>query len=104
MKCLIALILSKCSDELVVALSKTEAPLEIVECKMQRQNGTALTQEQLDMLYEEPEFMTTNAMKAVYGYDPQDDRRLCPDYDPKTGRCWKGNTCKLEHAAKLKGK
>lgn len=48
-------------------------------------NGTSLTQEELDMLYEEPEMMTTNAMRAVSGHDPTDDRRLCPHYDPKTG-------------------
>lgn len=60
-----------------------------------------LTQEQIDILNEEPELMTTNAMRAVYGYDPKDDRRLCPHYDPKTGACWKGNTCRYEHGPKM---
>lgn len=94
----------------MVTLSKTPQTVEAatesdesVELTTQRLNGMQLTQEQLDMLYEEPETMTTNAMRAVYGHDPQDDRRLCPFYDPKTGACWKGNSCKFEHGPKLEG-
>lgn len=92
------------SNGLVVTLSK--APLEVAEAAestTQRPNGMQLTQEQLDMLYEEPEIMTTNAMRAVYGHDPQDDKRLCPFYDPETGACWKGNSCRFEHGPKLAG-
>lgn len=55
-----------------------------------------LTEDELEMLYEEP-LNTTNAMKAVMGYDPQDDKRICRFYDPKTGACFKGANCKLEH-------
>lgn len=92
------------SNKLVVTLSKAAPQLEaITEAPAQRQNGMELTQEQIDMLNEEPEMMTTNALRAVYGYDPKDDRRLCPHYDPKTGGCWKGNTCKFEHGPKLEG-
>lgn len=87
----------------MVTLSKTATPLDSVESDTQRKNGMELTQEQLDILNEEPEMMTTNAMRAVYGYDPQDDRRLCPHYDSKTGGCWKGNSCTFEHASKLEG-
>lgn len=92
------------SNGLVVKLSKIRPQLESdAETATQHQNGTTLTQEQRDMLFEEPEFMTTNAMRAVYGYDPKDDQRLCPHYDPKTGACWKGNTCTYEHGPKLEG-
>lgn len=62
-----------------------------------------LTQEQIDELFEEPEMVTSNASKAVSGYVPQDDKRNCPFYDPATGRCFKGNSCRLEHVAPLMG-
>lgn len=55
-----------------------------------------LTEEQLEMLYDEP-LSTSNAMKAVMGYDPQDDKRICRFYNPATGACFKGSHCKLEH-------
>lgn len=61
-----------------------------------------LTKEQLDELYEEP-LGTSNALKAVMGYAPKDDRRICKHYDPKTKGCFKGNNCKLEHVAPIKG-
>lgn len=44
---------------------------------------------------------TSNAMVAVTGYNPHDDVRLCPHYDPRTGACFKGAHCRLEHNAKL---
>ncbi|KAG4073571.1 hypothetical protein HA402_000795 [Bradysia odoriphaga] len=65
-------------------------------------NGNnSLTQEELDELYEEP-LNTENAMVAVMGYNPQDDRRICKFTDPKTNACFKGRHCKLEHTTKLK--
>lgn len=67
------------------------------------ENGFKFTQEQIDILYEEPE-TTTNASKAILGYVPRDEKRICQFYDPKTGRCFKGNACRLEHVAPLKGK
>lgn len=104
-------ILFYCSSQLIVKLSKTPPQIESANDSNQNESttessahqGMELTQEQLDMLYEEPETMTTNAMRAVYGHDPTDDRRLCPHYDPQTGGCWKGNTCTYEHAPKLSG-
>lgn len=62
-----------------------------------------LTKEQLDELYEEP-MGTENALKAVMGYVPKDDRRICKHYDPKIKGCFKGNNCKLEHIHPMKGK
>ncbi|CAD7011593.1 uncharacterized protein LOC101453621 [Ceratitis capitata] len=55
-----------------------------------------LTQEEMDMLAEEP-LNTTNAMTAVLGYNPKDEQRICRFYDPKTGCCFKGANCRLEH-------
>lgn len=61
-----------------------------------------LTKEQLDELYEEP-LATDNALKAVMGYAPKDDKRICRHYDPKLKGCFKGNNCKLEHVNPIKG-
>lgn len=58
-----------------------------------------ITQEQLDILYEEP-LNTTNVMKATMGYVPKDDARICPFYNPKIQGCFKGASCRLEHVAK----
>lgn len=66
-------------------------------------NGNeSLTQEELDELYEEP-LNTENALEAVMGYTPQDDKRICKFFDPKTNACFKGSNCKLEHTTILKG-
>lgn len=61
-----------------------------------------LTKAEFEALREVPK-STTNALKAVMGYVPQDDKRVCQFYDPKTGRCFKGNHCTLEHIPILKG-
>lgn len=94
-----------CSNELTVSLSKAPPLPSLLEVGTEStalpQNGKDLTEEEMEMLFEEPEMITTNAMRAVQGYDPQDDRRLCPHYDPKTGGCWKGNTCRFEHGPKM---
>lgn len=85
-----------------VILHKTK-PEDLAENVEEANNGTQLTKEEMDILYEEPEMMTTNAMKAVHGFEPQDDKRNCPHYDPRTGRCFKGNSCRLEHVPTLMG-
>lgn len=61
-----------------------------------------LTPEQMKILYEEP-LNTENAMVAVMGYNPTDDKRICKFYDPKTKGCFKGANCRLEHVQKLEG-
>lgn len=71
--------------------------------KPKRGDVNDLNREQLDELYEEP-LGTDNAMKAVMGYVPKDDKRICKHYDPKTKGCFKGNNCKLEHVNPIKGK
>ncbi|XP_075168198.1 tudor domain-containing protein krimp-like [Haematobia irritans] len=57
---------------------------------------TELTEEQLELLYEET-LCTSNAMTAVMGYNPKDEKRICRFYDPKIGSCFKGARCKKEH-------
>lgn len=70
--------------------------------KQHKRDEHELTKEQLDQLYEEP-LGTENALKAVMGHVPKDDRRLCKHYDPKIKGCFKGNNCKLEHLPPIKG-
>ncbi|XP_011185418.2 uncharacterized protein LOC105213982 isoform X2 [Zeugodacus cucurbitae] len=55
-----------------------------------------LTKDEMEMLAEEP-LNTTNAMKAVLGYNPKDEKRLCRFYDPRIGACFKGANCRQEH-------
>ncbi|CAD7092843.1 unnamed protein product [Hermetia illucens] len=59
------------------------------------------TEEQRRILYEEP-LNTSNAMKAVMGYEPKDDRRICRFTNPGTNSCFKGAKCKLEHVEKMR--
>lgn len=62
-----------------------------------------LTPEQLKTLYEEP-VTTENAMVAVMGYDPQDDKKICKFYDATINGCFKGFNCNKLHIPKLAGK
>lgn len=48
--------------------------------------------------------MTGNALEAVMGYYPKDESRLCKFYDEKTGGCFKGGNCRLEHLPPVDGK
>lgn len=63
---------------------------------------TVLTKKELAELYEEP-LNTSNAMVAIMGYDPKDDERICLFYNPRTGKCFKGNNCRFEHVQIMKG-
>lgn len=40
---------------------------------------------------------TSDAVKAVLGFNPTDDQRICRHYDPKYGGCFKGSNCRLLH-------
>lgn len=62
-----------------------------------------ITKEQREIFYEEP-VNTTNALKAVMGYVPKDEKRICKFYNRATNRCFKGNNCRFEHVELLKGK
>ncbi|XP_034477113.1 uncharacterized protein LOC117783693 [Drosophila innubila] len=55
-----------------------------------------LSQRDMEMMeYDEP--TTSNAVKAVLGFNPTDDKRICRHYDPKIGGCFKGSNCRLLH-------
>ncbi|KAM8713833.1 hypothetical protein ACLKA7_014060 [Drosophila subpalustris] len=55
-----------------------------------------LSQREMEMLeYNVPS--TCDAVKAVLGFNPTDDMRICRHYDPKTGGCFKGSNCRLLH-------
>ncbi|XP_035782519.1 tudor domain-containing protein 1-like [Anopheles albimanus] len=40
---------------------------------------------------------TTNATKAILGYVPQDDVKICKYYNPQTKQCFKGSNCRQRH-------
>lgn len=93
------------SGILIVKLHKAQpVQTEIALSNTAQNEKMQLMREEIDMLYEEPEMVTTNALKAVLRYVPQDEKRNCPFYDPQTGRCFKENACLLEHVAPLDGK
>uniref|UniRef100_A0A182VXE8 C3H1-type domain-containing protein n=1 Tax=Anopheles minimus TaxID=112268 RepID=A0A182VXE8_9DIPT len=76
---------------------KTNAiKLESNEYAITRETFTEAELEQLDDISQ----CTTNPMKAVLGYVPKDDDRLCKHYDPQTKGCFKGANCRLRHEPK----
>lgn len=85
----------QCDDE-----SSSESEFDDESDDEQLENELKFTQEQLRVLYDEPA-TTTNALKAILGYVPHDDERICPFYEKSTGRCFKGNSCLLEHIEPL---
>uniref|UniRef100_A0A182R369 C3H1-type domain-containing protein n=1 Tax=Anopheles funestus TaxID=62324 RepID=A0A182R369_ANOFN len=66
------------------------------EYAITRETFTEAELEQLDDISQS----TSNAMKAVLGYVPKDDERLCKHYDPATKGCFKGSNCRLRHEPK----
>ncbi|KAH8336748.1 hypothetical protein KR059_002131, partial [Drosophila kikkawai] len=40
---------------------------------------------------------TSDPLKAVLGFRPTDEQRICRHYDPKINGCFKGNNCRLIH-------
>ncbi|XP_017010326.2 tudor domain-containing protein krimp [Drosophila takahashii] len=40
---------------------------------------------------------TSDPLKAVLGFRPTDEQRICRHYDPKLNGCFKGNGCRLVH-------
>lgn len=65
--------------------------------------GIELSQEERKILFEEPQMVTTNALKAVAGYVPKDEKQICKFYNSTTGHCFKGNSCHLIHVPTLSG-
>lgn len=68
-----------------------------------RNNQFDITDEQRKELFEEPEMQTMNALKAVVGYVPTDEKRYCRYYNPITNGCFKGSKCLLLHAPAIEG-
>lgn len=79
----------------------TENPTNGTVPKMES-DAVTFTREELEELFEQP-LNTSNPLKAIMGYAPKDDERICHFYNPKTGKCYKGNNCHFEHVAILKG-
>lgn len=65
------------------AKPKEEPETESIKCHQK------LSDADMEML-ENYETGTSNAVKAVLGFIPKDDKRLCRHYDPKLGGCFKG--------------
>ncbi|XP_017124342.1 uncharacterized protein LOC108144188 [Drosophila elegans] len=63
--------------------NKTEGPVKLSEDDMAMLN--------------EIEDSTSNPLKAVLGFIPTDEQRICRHYDPKLNGCFKGNNCRLVH-------
>ncbi|XP_039483265.1 uncharacterized protein LOC120446394 [Drosophila santomea] len=55
-----------------------------------------VTEEDMAMLNEIGE-STSDPLKAVLGFHPKDEQRICRHYDPKLNGCFKGNSCRLAH-------
>ncbi|XP_033154552.1 uncharacterized protein LOC117137287 [Drosophila mauritiana] len=55
-----------------------------------------ITEEDIAMLNEIDE-STSDPLKAVLGFRPKDEQRICRHYDPKLNGCFKGNNCRLAH-------
>lgn len=73
-----------------------------IDDNVQASKHYEFTAEQLRELNEEP-LNTENAMVAVMGYNPKDDKRICKFYNSKTNDCFKGAHCKYEHVEINKG-
>ncbi|EDV55792.2 uncharacterized protein Dere_GG22288 [Drosophila erecta] len=55
-----------------------------------------INEEDMAMLNEIGE-STSDPLKAVLGFHPTDEQRICRHYDPKLNGCFKGNSCRLAH-------
>ncbi|XP_034650533.1 uncharacterized protein LOC117890027 [Drosophila subobscura] len=58
--------------------------------------GPQLSEADLAMLNEIDEG-TSDPLKAVLGFRPTDEQRICRHYDPKLNGCFKGGSCRLVH-------
>ncbi|XP_022228901.2 uncharacterized protein LOC111078504 [Drosophila obscura] len=58
--------------------------------------GPQLSEADMAMLNEIDEG-TSDPLKAVLGFRPRDQQRICRHYDPKLNGCFKGANCRLVH-------
>ncbi|XP_017049696.1 uncharacterized protein LOC108093866 [Drosophila ficusphila] len=55
-----------------------------------------LSKEDMEMLNDFGK-STSDPLKAVLGFKPTDEQRICRHYDPKLKGCFKGSSCRLVH-------
>ncbi|XP_017835513.1 uncharacterized protein LOC108594887 [Drosophila busckii] len=103
-------VIENTANDLVVELLKEPPLLPAAEtsadkmptetCQLQQaaeaEHVQKLTPEQAALL-DNIEPCTSDAVKAVLGFRPKDDERICRQYDPKINGCFKGARCKLLH-------
>ncbi|XP_002061587.2 uncharacterized protein LOC6638210 [Drosophila willistoni] len=85
------------NDLQVELLEGDSIPEENMETLKESQPVGQLLNEEQKQILEDFEKGTSNAVKAVMGFKPTDDQRLCRYYDPKLNGCFKGNNCRLVH-------
>ncbi|EDV35818.2 uncharacterized protein Dana_GF12657 [Drosophila ananassae] len=61
-----------------------------------RHSSFKATEEEMAILNEIEEG-TSDPLKALLGYHPTDEQRICKFYDPELNGCFKGNSCRLVH-------
>lgn len=71
-------------------VKSNQEPFEGKSQNKSKKNVQKLSDAEMAML-ENCEPGTSNALKAVLGFIPTDDKRICRHYDPKLGGCFKGN-------------
>lgn len=82
----------KCSRDVLII------NLHISELSIRSKTRCPVTEEQRRILMEE-DFVTSNVLKAVQGYAPKDEKRIC-----KFGKQCRKRACRFEHVSFNKGK
>ncbi|KAH8362366.1 hypothetical protein KR200_012130, partial [Drosophila serrata] len=81
-------------------VSKTETPRDNADGKddglAEKTAPVKLSEADMAML-NEIGTSTSDPLKAVLGFRPRDEQRICRHYDPKINGCFKGNNCRLLH-------
>ncbi|XP_017150989.1 uncharacterized protein LOC108161245 [Drosophila miranda] len=67
-----------------------------VPCQTTNPNGPQLSEADMAMPNDIDEG-TSDPLKAVLGFRPKDEQRICRHYDPKIKGCFKGSSCRLVH-------
>ncbi|XP_050743143.1 uncharacterized protein LOC108022663 [Drosophila biarmipes] len=66
------------------------------ENKTYNERRAAVSEADMAMLNDIEE-STSDPLKAVLGFRPTDEQRICRHYDPQLNGCFKGNNCRLVH-------
>ncbi|XP_017093354.2 tudor domain-containing protein krimp [Drosophila bipectinata] len=73
-----------------------ESGMEYTSTPQAPRTSVKVTEEQMAILNEIEEG-TSDPLKALLGFHPTDEQRICRHYDPALNGCFKGNTCRLVH-------